>query len=195
MSLTYERPRTIDEARTALDRLEQATTERVAPLSDLAFNWQPIQGRSWSIAEVLAHVVQTESVYAVELRAAVDRARERSGPRSDRRTLEPGGFSRWFLGLLEPPIRRRYPAPSRAVPTVEIRDKDDLLADLRSVHQRYHRIYDEAQGLDLNRVRFRNPFGPLIRFTLATGLLVTIAHEHRHLLQMERVQQAPGYPG
>jgi hypothetical protein len=37
-------------------------------------------------------------------------------------------------------------------------------------------------------------FIPVIRFTVGTGFEVTSKHESRHLLQAERVRQAPGFP-
>ena len=44
-----------------------------------------------------------------------------------------------------------------------------------------------AAGHDVNRLRFRNPFIPLIRFTVGSGFEITSKHEDRHLLQAERV--------
>jgi len=44
--------------------------------------------------------------------------------------------------------------------------------------------------LDLAEVRFPNPFARGIRFSLATGLHVILAHERRHLWQAWRVRRA-----
>jgi hypothetical protein len=51
-----------------------------------------------------------------------------------------------------------------------------------------------SSGIESTSVRFRNPFVPLLRFTVGTGLLVINAHDRRHLWQAERVQDAPGFP-
>jgi len=48
--------------------------------------------------------------------------------------------------------------------------------------------------LDFNRVRFRNPFVPLLRFTVGTGLMIINAHDRRHLWQAQRVKEFEGYP-
>jgi hypothetical protein len=45
---------------------------------------------------------------------------------------------------------------------------------------------ERAADCDVNRIRFRNPFVPLIRFTLGTGLEILVRHERRHLEQAER---------
>jgi hypothetical protein len=51
-----------------------------------------------------------------------------------------------------------------------------------------------AAAHDVNRVRFGNPFLPLIRFTVGTGLQIVARHNHRHLLQAERVRQLGEFP-
>lgn len=46
----------------------------------------------------------------------------------------------------------------------------------------------------MNSIRFVNPFVPVIRFTVGTGLKITCSHERRHVLQASRVKQSPGFP-
>jgi hypothetical protein len=48
----------------------------------------------------------------------------------------------------------------------------------------------ETRDLDLNRLRFRNPFIGLLRYSVATALLVIGAHDRRHLWQAEQVRAA-----
>ena len=43
---------------------------------------------------------------------------------------------------------------------------------------------------NVNRIRFKNPFIPGIRFTVGTGLQIICSHERRHLLQARRVKQS-----
>jgi hypothetical protein len=52
----------------------------------------------------------------------------------------------------------------------------------------------ENAGLDLNRIRFRNPFIGFLRFTVGAGLLIIAAHDRRHLWQAGRVREAAGFP-
>jgi hypothetical protein len=51
-----------------------------------------------------------------------------------------------------------------------------------------------ASSYDVNRIRFRNPFVPLLRFTVGTGLEIITKHEDRHLLQAERLKQSAEFP-
>ena len=56
------------------------------------------------------------------------------------------------------------------------------------------RVVRESADLDLNRIRFRNPFIGFLRFTVGAGLLIIAAHNRRHLWQAEQVRRAAGFP-
>jgi hypothetical protein len=51
-------------------------------------------------------------------------------------------------------------------------------------------LVQRAANYDVNRIRFRNPFLPLIYFTLGTGFEILWKHQARHLLQAERIRAA-----
>src|SRR4029453_9509035 len=51
-----------------------------------------------------------------------------------------------------------------------------------------------AGAYDINRIRFRNPFIPLLRFTVGTGLEILWRHQRRHLLQAERIERTATFP-
>jgi hypothetical protein len=70
---------------------------------------------------------------------------------------------------------------------------DVLAAFLRS-NQAARDLVRRAAGYDVNAIRFRNPFLPLLRFTVGTGLEITAKHESRHLLQAERVRRLSEFP-
>jgi hypothetical protein len=82
---------------------------------------------------------------------------------------------------------RRAPAPGKIRPRPQV---DGAVLDrfLQS-NKRAREVIAQAGAHDVNRVRFRNPFVPLIRFSAGTGLLIITAHQRRHLLQAERVRQ------
>jgi hypothetical protein len=71
--------------------------------------------------------------------------------------------------------------------------REVLEAFLRSQEDVRTVIRDGAE-LDLNRIRFHNPFIGLLRFTVGTGLLVITAHNRRHLWQAERILESPEFP-
>jgi hypothetical protein len=136
---------------------------------------------SWSPAQCLAHLAATNFAYLGAMRAACKPAlhlhlHERSGP------LRPGWPTRWFLAQLEPPPRRRLPAPRVIVPPPAV-TAGVALRDFQSSQAAAKELLLECRHLDLNRIRFANPFVPLIRFTVGAGFLIIAAHERRHLWQ------------
>jgi hypothetical protein len=160
----------------------------VSGLSEALGGWRAEPG-SWSVAECLDHLATANRVYLGAMRPAAERAaragRRRRGP------AKPGLIGGWFVRSLEPPVRpgRRARAPKairpRAAPPLHeaidafLASQDDVLAFMR-----------EYAGIDLAGVRFPNPFIRGVRFSLATGLHVTAAHERRHLWQAWNVRRA-----
>jgi hypothetical protein len=74
------------------------------------------------------------------------------------------------------------------------KERSRILEAYRTGHDVVRQLITDAAEIDANRARFPNPFVPLIRFSVATGLFVIAAHDRRHLWQAEQVKQAPGFP-
>ena len=113
------------------------------------------------------------------------RGRFRRGP------AKPGLIGGWFARYLEPTAkpRGRLKAPRKIVPRQHVALKDAFSSFIES-HQDVKRYLDENADLDLAGSHFANPFIPGLRFSLATGLHVTTAHERRHLWQAWRIRRA-----
>ncbi len=176
-----------------LNDLEKSDLEacRIAnALSDVQFNWRPSE-RAWSIAQCLDHLGRANTIYAVALQEAVRKARfaplRRNGP------IRPAWFSRLFIWSLEPPPRIRMRAPKKIVPGASYKGEDVLQMFLRS-QEDVRSVLQESADLDLNCIRFRNPFIGFLRFTVGAGLLIVAAHDRRHLWQAEQVRRAACFP-
>ena len=175
-----------------LERIERGFGDLIETLSETQFNWQPEGGRSWSVGQCIDHLARGNEEYLAPLGEALDRAAARGWSR--RGPLAPGPFGRWFIGQLEPPPKRRLPAPRPLVPASR-NPKEATWERFRGEQARMVAFARHAAAYDLNRVRLRNPF--LLRlplFNVASGLLVIAAHERRHLLQAERVAARPEFP-
>jgi hypothetical protein len=108
--------------------------------------------------------------------------------------ISPTWFGRWFI--------RRYIEPS--ADTARARAPRKIVPGKRldpSIVDRFFASNDEARRViaraghhDVNRIRFVNPFIPLLQFTVGTGLEILTAHERRHLLQAERVRESRNFP-
>jgi hypothetical protein len=173
-----------------LDAVDHDAGTLVADLDEAQFNWQP-DGRGWSIAQCLDHLTRTNGLYLDALRAGA--ARARTADLARRGPIRPGWLSRLFINSMGPTVRLRIPAPSAAAPASHVRKEDVLPAFLR-IQEDVRAFAQACADLDLNRARFANPFVKGIRFSVGTGLLVIAAHDRRHLVQAQRVRQAPAFP-
>jgi hypothetical protein len=166
---------------------EEAAQEVLAGLSFEQANWRP-GGRAWSVAQCIDHLARTNDVYGAALaeaiqRAVLRRARLRRGP------IAPGWLARKFVQALEPPVKHRVGARPLVLPE-DKRDPRLALEGLLESHASIRRLMADAADLDLNRIRFRNPFLRNWRiFTVGTGFLVLPAHERRHLWQARKVRE------
>jgi len=172
----------------AFDAIDRDARALVSGLTGEQGIWRRAPG-SWSVAECLDHLATANRVYLPPMEEAAARAL-RDG-RFRRRPALPGLIGGWFVRSLEPPVKPHFKmkAPKKIVPR-ESPPLDEAVRqffmsqdDVRAFLRRY-------ADIDLAGVRFVNPFIPRIRFSLATGLHVTAAHERRHLWQAWNVRNA-----
>ncbi|HXU13727.1 MAG TPA: DinB family protein [Terriglobales bacterium] len=152
--------------------------------------WRPGAG-SWCIAECIEHVARGISQYLAPMRQAI----LKGGPsaREENYLFAPGGwFSAAFLRRIGPQVTVKFKAPRKIRP-LQV-DPEKAFDELRRGHREAQELLSATEQLDLNRTRFKNPFVPVLRFTVATGFLILAAHGRRHLLQAERVPEADAFP-
>ena len=172
--------------------LDAADARAIALAKDLTIaqlNWKP-RPQAWSVGQCLEHLSISNEVYVDPMTESL--GCQPAGPVDE---ITPGWFGRWFIRTyIEPTTqRRRARAPRKIVPVARHIDAsilDRFIASNAAVRD----VIGRAQQHDVNRVRFRNPFVPLIRFTVGTGLQIIARHNHRHLLQAERVIEMSGFP-
>ena len=173
-----------------LDKSDREARSIVGGLSDVQVNWQPRE-TAWSIGQCLDHLARGNIVYATALLAALKDPRAEKKPR--RASIQPAWFSRFFIRTLEPPPKRKLRAPKKIVPASGINGEEALRAFLDS-QEKMRTVIREGAGLDLNRIRFRNPFVGFLHLTVGAGLLIVAAHDRRHLWQAEQVRRATAFP-
>jgi len=151
--------------------------------------WRPEAGKAWCIAECVEHVALTNEAYLQNIKPVVDYA-----PNSGSESLRIGGWlSALLLKSVSPQAKRKMNAPRKVRPLRV--DPDSAFKRLAATHAEILALLKVQPCPDYNRLRFQNPFVPLIRFTVASAFLIMAAHGHRHLAQAQRIREIPGFPG
>ena len=176
--------------RSELDAADARAIALAKRLSVAQLNWKP-RPDVWSVGQCLEHLCMSNEVYIEPLTEALS-----SRPAGPVNEITPGWFGRWFIRkFIEPTTQKaRARAPRKIVPVAKAIDPsilDRFIASNVGVRD----VIARAEAHDVNRVRFKNPFAPLIRFTVGTGLQIIARHNHRHLLQAERLTQMTAFPG
>ena len=170
------------------DAADERATTVAKTLTREQLNWKPDPAQ-WSVGQCLDHLRIANEVY---LRAISDSLADH--PTSVVQEIAPGWFGRWFIRKYIAPSAetRRGRAPKAITPGAEVDENilDQFLGSNRHAREVVHR----ARNHDVNRIRFKNPFVPVIRFTVGTGFEILSQHQRRHLLQAERIRASPAFP-
>jgi hypothetical protein len=171
-----------------LDGADRRAERLARGLSRDQLNWSPAPG-AWGIGQCLDHLRVANEVYLPPIASALD---GRQASPVEEVTLS--RFIRWFIrNYVGPSVGTKAKAPSKARPVAAV-EVSVLDAFLRT-NQTARELISKASDYDVNHIRFRNPFVPLLRFTVGSGLEIVSQHESRHLQQAERVRQHPEFPG
>jgi hypothetical protein len=166
-----------------LNRTDEEARQLVSGLSEAQLNWRS-SPTAWSVAQCLDHLGQINSAYIPALQAAVRHADRNSVGTYE--PIQPGWFGRWFINAMEPPPRRKFKSPAKGKPGLQ-KSGDEVLSVFIASHNELRSVIYEAREVNLNRIRFKNPFVSLLRFTVGTGILIIGAHDRRHLWQARQV--------
>lgn len=158
-------------------------------LTPAQLNWKP-DPSTWSVGQCLEHLCLSNEVYVVPMREALPET-----PTTAVDEITPGWFARWFIRRYIEPATQKKPgrAPRTIAPVASAIDLSIGERFLAS-NDAMRALMAVSRNIDVNRVRFRNPFVPVIRFTIGSGLLIIARHNHRHLGQAERVTRLPQFP-
>lgn len=153
--------------------------------------WErPAPGR-WSAGECLDHLVLAGEAYLEVFDEALAETHDHDdrGPRPVSLNL----FERVVVNGVEPPARIKIPAPKRIRPrrpasprgaaTAAQDDPPDPRVQFQELRRQYAARLQAADGRDLDAIRVRSPFVPLVRVSFPAAVRITIGHERRHLAQ------------
>jgi hypothetical protein len=173
------------------EKISSDARQLVAALADAQLNWKPAPN-GWSIAQCLEHLAVTSEKFDQDFTRAIARGREKR-PVSGAVRYRPTMFGGWLVKHLSPEAKRKMPAPRVFRPSESSAIKGVLERFLRQ-QETFLGFVNDARGIDYNKTRLRSPVTPLIRYSLADALVMTVVHGQRHLAQARRVRETPGFP-
>jgi hypothetical protein len=140
-----------------------------------AENWKtrPGEGR-WSAAELVAHLMMVE-------RAVIEKA-DRVSQKSPKRISLLKKIHLPMALVASRVIRRKAPVP---VDPEMLRDKEIMLAELRTVRERSRAFLEETRGRDLGQYCWAHP--ALGTLNIYEWFKFIAAHEIRHTKQMREI--------
>lgn len=171
---------------------EESAARLFEGVSAIQGNWRPQDGSAWSIWQCVEHLSLTNQIYAKALNEGLANA-DATHKKATDTEIKPGWFGRFFISKVEPPVGVGVKTKPSATPPAK-GDLGQALVLFRESHEGLREIVKFWDNLDLNRVRYPNPFLPLVRFSVGTGLLIANAHDRRHLWQAQQVKLTAGYP-
>ena len=170
--------------------LKAESSELVNGLKESQFNWRP-DPRSWSMAECLLHlnIVGDRYVHVLEKTLAEARTRGLVGPGP----FGYGWLGKWILANTEPPPKRKFKAPRSFTPAYG-QPITAVMPTFLHLQGQLALQLEQANGLDLARVKVPAPgMGP-VRFNLQLTFAWIAAHERRHLWQARQVRNHASFP-
>lgn len=167
---------------TFLDTLRSDTLRLTARLEKAAAahsdeSWERTPARGWSPAGIVRHMVLTQAPYLRVLPSVVEHA-----PPAGQTPISHTWFGKMLIQGAGP--QGNSPAPKSLHPGPGPHGRgvvDEWIAQ----QSEFLRLLEAARGKDLSGTRFRNPFVPIFRMSLADAFAVAVAHTERHVSQIE----------
>jgi hypothetical protein len=155
--------------------------------------WNPA-AKSWNTLEVLDHLNLAAEKYFELIQKTVARTRARGLGAAE--SFRPGFLQGRFIQMLEPkPGARALPAPSGFCPLSKGEADYELRERFFKNTDTLQTLLQEAEDVNLSKVRFASPVTPLLRFNIGEAFWLLVAHESRHLLQIQKICAHSSYPG
>ena len=156
-------------------------------LNGKQLSWNPPEG-GWGIGLILEHLIKSAEPYYDVLPRKMAAARSKGLLAKD-----PAWKRSWFGSFLVKSLEG-----PRKVKTLKrfIADgvSDRVVERFIETQERISGFIQDADGLDLSRIRVASPFFPLLRYNLADCLAILVVHTTRHLNRAEEVSQMPTFP-
>lgn len=180
-------------AQDLIDELQATVRGQIARTSEIAALpaerlMQRPASNQWNVLEVFEHMNLSSGIYVRGLKKVFDAKAAELSPNS---LFHPGLLGDYFTkGMLPKPdggIRNRMKTLRMFDPP---RNKGASLQSIdafTAMCEEQLRLLERARRTDLNRMKVTSSLGPMIRFKAGDAFRFPIAHQVRHMLQIERL--------
>jgi len=158
---------------------------------------KPVNG-GWSIAECTKHMILASRPYIDRIEKRLAAAQPENTPHFKR-----GRLGKYFtFGMLpkeDGSIKNKMktmswfdPAKSKNYPEYNGLNGHELIVELQLVYSRIDDALHNSKKLNLNKHKIVSTLGPIIQFKLGDAFAFTLAHNARHLHQINRIEKEIG---
>lgn len=183
--MTYTTDRLIDELIATL-RAQRTAVEELRELPMELFH-QRATPKSWSIAEVLEHMNLSSSHYLKRVQRIYA---ERRDALHKRETYSPGSLGERTVHAMRPDGQGRISWRMRTLwmfePRAERVAGHASLDRFVAMVDGFIEVLRSARIHGLEGPRVTSTLGPILRFKLGDAIRFPVAHQERHMLQIER---------
>jgi hypothetical protein len=162
-------------------RMEQVTQrmlKAVSGIDEAAFNRRP-DSNTWSPGQVVDHLVVSNRDYIPAIKSAIFAAQKSDADGQVHFSF----FGKQIIKAAGP--NGNAPAPRKLWPRSS-RIDPEVIEIWKLQQEQIVRMMDQAAGMDLSRVKLRNPLITWIPMNLADCFEILTAHSERHVAQVEQ---------
>lgn len=143
-----------------------------------------LESAGWSVAQCLDHLAQTTNAFVPAISSAISRA----PLLTTNRALRTGALTRLFIRNLEPPYRLRFKVLAPLVPRQQ--GFHSAWSAFEESQVQLAKAIWSAAGLAIDQVKVESPVYARFNYNVYGALRMLIAHERRHLWQIEQILNA-----
>ncbi len=180
----------LEDYRRQVEAAKDDARNLLAGLSEAQVNWRPTAAH-WSIAECLDHLTVTNRELMSPIEAAIEEARSKG--LTGRGPFRYGIIGNMIVRSMEPPAKLKFKAPKIFKPRPD-QSLEAVARDFFAMQDELLRLVNEANGINLARVKINSPVTKLIKLSLGQSFGLIASHERRHLWQARQVKENPAFP-
>ena len=142
---------------------------------------------SWSASQCLEHLNFYGQYYLPAIEKAILKAQAKGSKANTH--FKSGWLGDYFYRLMLPNTegvtRSKMKSPKNAIPSPE-HDAKVIVAEFIDQQEKLLLLLEQARTVNMGKIRIHISISPFIRLKLGDTFLFLIAHNQRHILQLER---------